>query len=230
MIPEQEQAPVARGDRRKAESRQRLLAAARELFTARGYHATRPQDIARAADVGHGTFYLHFADKRACFLAFAEAARQELERFISARLEGVEGVEPQLRALLGALMDYAEQNPGVLKAAMTDVSVIASEARDGEGLVERWAAEWAARIAAAARAGALRGDYDAPVIGHAIVGLIRGAAGFALRHRAARAEVIDNVARFLVRALVPEDAGEKARRHKFLTERSNHDRAGLQRG
>ena len=221
MIPAQEPTALpARADRRKAESRQRLLLAARALFTARGYHATRPQDIARAADVGHGTFYLHFADKRACFLAFAEAARQELEQFIGARLAGVEGVEPQLRALLGALMDYAEQNPGVLKAAMTDVSVIASEAREGEGLAERWAAEWAARIGVAARAGALRRDYDAAVIGHAIVGLIRGAAGFAMRQRSEREHVIDNVARFLTRALVPEDAAEAARRHKFLTERA----------
>jgi AcrR family transcriptional regulator len=219
MIPAQEQALPPRADRRKAESRQRLLQAARALFIERGYHATRPQDIARAADVGHGTFYLHFADKRACFLAFAEAARQELEAFIAARLAGIAGVEPQLRALLAALMDYAEQNPGVLKAAMTDVSVIASEAREGEGLVERWAAEWAARITAAAREGALRRDYDAAVIGHAIVGLIRGAAGYALRHRSERAHVIDNVARFLVRALVPEEAGEAARHHKFLTKR-----------
>src|SRR5580698_6464664 len=96
-------ARTARGDRRKADSRRRLLAAARRLFIERGYHATRPQDIARAADVGHGTFYLHFADKRDCFLAYAEAARAELERFVGARLAGVDGVEPQLRALLEAL-------------------------------------------------------------------------------------------------------------------------------
>jgi len=46
-------APGARADRRKAESRQRLLEAARRLFIGRGYHETRPQDITRAADLGH---------------------------------------------------------------------------------------------------------------------------------------------------------------------------------
>src|ERR1700758_5102955 len=117
--------PLARTERRKAESRQRLLDAARQLFIERGYHATRPQDIARAADLGHGTFYLHFADKRECFLAFAEAARAELADYAGKRLVGVTGVEPQLRALLEALIDYADENPGVLKAAMTDLSVIA---------------------------------------------------------------------------------------------------------
>jgi AcrR family transcriptional regulator len=195
----------ARTHRRKSASRERLLAAARRLFTERGYHATRPQDIARAADVGHGTFYLHFADKRACFLAFAEAARAEIEGFVGERLALVEGIEPQLRALLEALMDYAGRNPGVIKAAMTDVSVIASGA-----------AQWAKQIRAGVRAGAFRGDYDAELAGHAIVGLIRGAAGYGIRRRVRRRELVDTVTRFLVRALVPEGASEAASHHRFL--------------
>jgi AcrR family transcriptional regulator len=196
-------ARVARGDRRKAESRQRLLEAARQLFIERGYHETRPQDIARAADVGYGTFYLHFADKRDCFLAFAEEARAELERFVSARVAGVEGVEHQLRALLEALIDYSERNPGVLRAAMTDVSVISTDGAPRTSLVDRWAEEWAAQIRAGAEAGSLYADYDAEVAGHAIVGLIRGAAAYGRRRRAA---LIDTVARFLTRALVPGGA------------------------
>ncbi|MGO8919666.1 MAG: TetR/AcrR family transcriptional regulator [Stellaceae bacterium] len=214
MVPaQQDAAPLARADRRKAESRQRLLAAARQLFIERGYDAARPQDIARAADVGYGTFYLHFADKQDCFLAFAEAARAELEAFVGARLAGVEGVEAQLRALLEALLDYAGQNPGVLKAAMTDVSVIARDGPAGVSLVERWAEQWAAHIRAGARVGAIHADYDAEVVGHAIVGLIRGAASCG-RHR--RAGLVDTVARFLTRALVPDGAAEAAKHHKLL--------------
>jgi AcrR family transcriptional regulator len=214
MISAQHQVvPSARAGRRKADSRRRLEAAARRLFIERGYHATRPQDIARAADVGHGTFYLHFADKRACFLAFAEAARDELERFVGGRLAGIDGVEPQLRAVLDALLDYAEQNPGVLKAAMTDVSVIASDGSSGVPLIERWAQDWAMRIKAGASVGAIHGDYDAEVAGHAIVGLIRGAASCGCHRRAA---LVDTAARFLARALVPADAPETAKHHKFL--------------
>ena len=215
MIPAQELVSPPRTDRRKAESRQKLLAAARRLFTERGYHATRPQDIARAADVGNGTFYLHFTDKRDCFLAFAETARAELEAFVHARLAAVEGVEPQLRALLEALIDYAQRNPGVLRAAMTDVSVIASEAPAGQSLVDRWAAQWAAQLRGGARAGAIHGDYDADVLGHAIVGLIHGAASFGICRGAGRAKLVDTTARFLVRALVPDGAKAAAAHHRF---------------
>ena len=213
VVAEHHSSPAARADRRKADSRQRLQAAARKLFIERGYHATRPQDIARAADVGHGTFYLHFADKRDCFLAFAEAARDELERFVGARLAGIDGVEPQLRAVLEALLDYAEQNPGVLRAAMTDVSAIAGDDSTVVPLIERWAQYWAARIRSGARVGAIHADYDAEVVGHAIVGLIRGAAACGGHRRAA---LVDTAARFLARALVPAGAAETAKHHKFV--------------
>src|ERR1700685_3459491 len=75
--------PDSRPARRKPESLARLKAAARKLFVERGYHATRPQDIAREAGLGHGTFYLHYPDKRACFMAFVEEARQEIDDALS---------------------------------------------------------------------------------------------------------------------------------------------------
>src|SRR5256885_16281834 len=71
--------------RRKPESLAKLKKAARKLFVERGYHATRPQDIAREAGLGHGTFYLHYPDKRACFLAFVEDARGELDEYLRER-------------------------------------------------------------------------------------------------------------------------------------------------
>ena len=192
---------VARLDRRKAESRQRLMAAARRLFIARGYHTVRPQDIARAADVGNGTFYLHFQDKRACFQAFVEEARLELEAFLAPRLAAVEGVESQIRALLTGVIDYAEQHPGVLKAAMIDLQVIAAEEAPAESLADRWARGWAKHLAAGAARGAINADYDPDVIGHAVIGAISGAT----RHRLEtdRHALIENLTRFLVRSLVP---------------------------
>src|SRR4029077_5091068 len=71
--------------RRKPESLAKIKRAARKLFVERGYHATRPQDIAREAGLGHGTFYLHSPDKKGCFLAFVDDAREELHEFMLAR-------------------------------------------------------------------------------------------------------------------------------------------------
>ena len=67
----------------------RLRLAARELFVERGYHETRPQDIARLAGVANGTFYLHFTDKQQAFLDFAEQAQNELLEVMSDRLQEI---------------------------------------------------------------------------------------------------------------------------------------------
>ena len=55
------------------ETRQRLVAAAAEEFNRAGYHGTDSNRLARAAGYAPGTFYKHFADKRAILLAAYEA-------------------------------------------------------------------------------------------------------------------------------------------------------------
>jgi len=54
---------VSRTDRRRADTRARLLAAARELFAEQGVGATRTGEITERADVAAGSLYNHFADK-----------------------------------------------------------------------------------------------------------------------------------------------------------------------
>jgi AcrR family transcriptional regulator len=52
---------------RAAERRQAIIAAAMDEFIARGYAATRLDDVAKRAGVAKGTIYLHFEDKEALF-------------------------------------------------------------------------------------------------------------------------------------------------------------------
>jgi AcrR family transcriptional regulator len=52
-----------------AETRARLVAAAREIFDRDGYYRTDSNRIAAAAGYAAGTFYKHFADKREVLLA-----------------------------------------------------------------------------------------------------------------------------------------------------------------
>jgi AcrR family transcriptional regulator len=55
---------ITRFDLRKRRTRQQLRDAAVALVLERGYDAVSIQDITDRADVGRGTFYLHFRDKQ----------------------------------------------------------------------------------------------------------------------------------------------------------------------
>jgi AcrR family transcriptional regulator len=189
--------------RRKPESLAKIKKAARKLFVERGYHATRPQDIAREAGLGHGTFYLHYPDKRACFLAFVDDAREELDAFMRARTPAADTLEATIAGMLNAVYDYSETHPGVLGAAMTDESVIDAEGVQAVPLLVRWGNDWAAIVRAAIGLDAASDVFDADIIGQAIVGAIHQTASEGARTGRTRRQVVDNLTRFLARALRP---------------------------
>src|SRR5437763_2059453 len=76
-----------RGARRKARTRTDLLAAARHVFAARGYHDASIAEITQLADVGVGTFYLHFRDKDEAFHTLLEEGFREMREQITNTLQ-----------------------------------------------------------------------------------------------------------------------------------------------
>jgi AcrR family transcriptional regulator len=203
MCPTEAADADSRPARRKPESLAKLKKAARKLFVERGYHATRPQDIAREAGLGHGTFYLHFPDKRASFLAFVEDARTELDAHVRARVGQHQTLEDLIANTLDAIYEYSESHPGVLGAAMTDEAVIDAEGVQATPLLQRWGRDWAATVSTVAEQGRGARLYDPEIVGQAIVGAIHQAASEGWRSGRSREDVVRNLTQFLVRALKP---------------------------
>jgi len=187
--------------KKRPDSLARLKTAARKLFVERGYHATRPQDIARDANLGHGTFYLHYPDKRACFLAFVEDARQELNEYMAGARAQHATLEEQIGATLNAIYDYSDNHPGVLRAAMTDEMVIDAEGAQTVPLLARWGEEWAALVRDTIAKGQTCKSYNADIIGQAIVGALHQTSLNAARGQMCRKAMVDNLTRFLTKAL-----------------------------
>lgn len=72
-----------------AETRQRVLDAAVQLFSTKGYVNTVTADIARAADVSEGSIFYHFGSKKALL---AELGRRHGEAMIAA-MQGSDRLE-----------------------------------------------------------------------------------------------------------------------------------------
>lgn len=68
---------VSRSERKRQETREKLIAAAIDLLRTRPLDDLTIAEITDAADVGHGTFYLHFKTKHDVMVPiFHEKARQ----------------------------------------------------------------------------------------------------------------------------------------------------------
>lgn len=188
--------------KRRLESRRKLMEAARRLFVERGYHATRPQDISREAGVGHGTFYLHFDDKLDCFLAFGNEAASELDVIIAAHLVSVQTLDDAVLEMLRGIFEYSRKNPGVLAAALTDISVLSTgEEVDRVVPADRWSLGWGKFLAGMQAQGHVAPDVDTKLAGYLIVGAIRQGGAYASLNALDHDSTIEAMAKLFVRAL-----------------------------
>lgn len=193
-----------RQDKRKAESRQRLLAAARALFVERGYHETRPQDVSRLAGVGQGTFYLYFTDKQACFQAFVEQTQAEIDGLIVQRLAACKTHEERVYGVLEVAMDFVQANPGVLKAAWAGHQLMTRENPDeaaSPSIVNQWAARWAKVILRGQKAGLIWDDYDPKIIGYAVLMVVSSVSTGNPDDWGGREHFLTNLTHFILRGL-----------------------------
>lgn len=86
-----------------SERRRAIVAAAKRVFAAAGYHQATTRDIAAAAGVSEGLLYQHFAGKRQLFEAVIEVAVEDLERRLLKAREGGD------EAVAGAFFDFVEE-------------------------------------------------------------------------------------------------------------------------
>jgi AcrR family transcriptional regulator len=93
--------PIRRTQAERSEAtRGALLAAARKLFSKRGYSGVGTEEIVRAAGVTRGALYHHFDDKRDLFRAVFEQLEGELaERFATEALSRPDPWEAMLAGI-----------------------------------------------------------------------------------------------------------------------------------
>jgi AcrR family transcriptional regulator len=107
-----------RRERRKLETRQALLDAARSLLLSRSMDALSVDEIAMQADVGKGTFYNYFADKDALARELASHVRARVEDEIRQANEGVEDPAARIARAFCCVLRFFLNAPGEATAMM----------------------------------------------------------------------------------------------------------------
>ena len=99
-----------------AVQRERLLAAMLRATAELGYREVSVQDVLDRAGVSRPTFYEHFENKEACFLAAFDTAAARLRERLETAAEDGEGWRERLRLSLEELLRFVAEEPD---AAMT---------------------------------------------------------------------------------------------------------------
>ncbi len=105
----------SRQGRRRAKTRSQLLQAAKRLLATKGFHATKITDIAAAADVGTGTFYLYFPTKDALFADLVRETMLAAKEAIDAAKAPHTDVRERARVNGETFFRFAAANRDVIK-------------------------------------------------------------------------------------------------------------------
>ncbi|MPY31167.1 TetR/AcrR family transcriptional regulator [Streptomyces adustus] len=107
--------PKNRFERRRAETRQALVRAARQILAETGDTSASIQTIAERADVGFGSFYNHFESKTELFDAAVADALEEFGQAIDQRVEGIEDPAELVAAGFRLTARMADSHPELMR-------------------------------------------------------------------------------------------------------------------
>jgi AcrR family transcriptional regulator len=138
--------------------RARLTEGLATAIAEKGYAAVTIADVVRVARVSKRTFYEHFADKEACFLAlYAETSEELLELIGNAVATARGSWEERIGAAARAYFERVAAEPEVIRAGLLEIQAAGPRARVLRREVQR-------RYAAQLRTYSLAAEAEEPGI------------------------------------------------------------------
>jgi len=133
--------------------RARLTEGLATAIAEKGYAAVTIADVVRVARVSKRTFYEHFADKEACFLAlYAETSEELLELIGNAVATARGSWEERIGAAARAYFERVAAEPEVIRAGLLEIQAAGPRARVLRREVQRRYAEQLRTFSLAAEA------------------------------------------------------------------------------
>jgi AcrR family transcriptional regulator len=106
---------------RRADQRARLLAAARDVFAARGYSGASVDEIVAGARVSRTAFYRFFENKERCLLELFAAELDRLAKRMMAAVGQADTPEEQVRAGIRGLVEAFAEDPAAARVVLVEV-------------------------------------------------------------------------------------------------------------
>ncbi len=159
---------LSRRERKKRETRQRLMETALELFREHGYDATTVKQIAEAADVAKGTFFNYFETKEAILPALAEWRLQQLTESLLPEQGAPASPVERIKLALRLMTDPPLIDPLITRRLFSAMmKQRQSDTRPGRALTHLLAEQ----VRQAQAAGEIRDDLDPIYLGSLIFAL-----------------------------------------------------------
>ncbi len=117
-------AEPGRRERNKQEKRDRIIAAAKELFGRKGFADTTTQEIAEQADIGTGTLFLYAKSKEELLvMVFSDDMLEQVQNAFT-HLPASGTLVDKLMHAFGSMIDYHNQDKDLSRALLKEVTIL----------------------------------------------------------------------------------------------------------
>ena len=167
-------------DARREGRRQRLLAAALELFAQRGFHDTSVDEVVSAARTSKSAFYVYFGSKEDCFRVLLEQEGGALIQAVTAGAGAAKGHRARLREGIFVFVRTCCARHRVARLLLVEGVGLSESIERVRG---RLHGEFADLVETQVRRGQSDGEFagaDPAVYGRAVVGAVNEAIGWSL--------------------------------------------------
>ncbi len=120
-------AVLSRKERDRQLRRSDILRAAEHIFALKGYHKATVRDIAKEAQYGTGTVYLHFKDKNALYFALLEEKMKSLLLMFGEKIEQEKDTRRKLEILVREGLVFFEKNQDFFRIFTSQENELFSE-------------------------------------------------------------------------------------------------------
>ncbi|MGH3531769.1 MAG: TetR/AcrR family transcriptional regulator [Mycobacterium sp.] len=107
-------------DEDKSARRDEIMAAAKEVFARKGFHATTIADIAKEAGLAYGSIYWYFDSKDELFHALMAVEEDALRTHVSAAVAAPPDGETPFRTAVQATFEFFEADKATVKLLFRD--------------------------------------------------------------------------------------------------------------
>jgi len=104
---------MARGRKKEAKKRERILLSALRIFSERGFYHSKISEIAKEAGVADGTIYLYFKNKEDLLISIFEEKIGELIEMLKDKLNFAQGAERKIWVFVDNHLRLLEENRGL---------------------------------------------------------------------------------------------------------------------
>jgi AcrR family transcriptional regulator len=120
--------------------RERLIGAMAASIEQKGYRETTVADVVRIARTSRRSFYEHFEDRDACFLALFDATNDAMMEQVAAAVAPTQPLDEQVDRAVDAYIDNVTAQPALYRSFVRELPGLGQAGADrGLAVIERFA-------------------------------------------------------------------------------------------